>query len=293
MRWMYVLAFSGSITALSAQEPAVAPTVVPLTLPLVQPTPPATLPDSPGATRTYHQSISVMSSLPCPVDDTHTAGVVTTSVDPTVKAPLCTPAPDRNPYQRFLNYRDPLPLTPRQKGLLAVHDLIDPSNLFTITANAGFTVGIDPHTAYGPGLKGFGRNVGYSLVQDATGEFVSTFVLDSLFHEDPHYHRSPKATVPHRFLHAISHTVISQHDDGTPMPNYSTLLTYPISAEIANLYVPGVHGNGESTVTRIVSGLASDPVDNLITEFLPDFARRVHIRVVFVQQILNNLSTER
>ena len=76
------------------------------------------------------------------------------------------------------------------------------------------------------------------------------------------------------------------------MLNYSTLLTYPISAEISNLYVPGVHGNGPSTVKRIVTGLASDPIDNLITEFLPDFAKRVHIRVVFVQQILTNVSAE-
>ena len=206
------------------------------------------------------------------------------------RTPSCTTAAERNPYQRFLNTPAPLALTSRQKGLLAIHDVVDPANLFTIAANAGFTIGIDPHTAYGPGLEGFGRNIGYTLVQDATGEFLSTFAIDSLLHQDPHYHRSPRATIPRRFLHAVAHTVISQHDDGTPMPNYSTLLTYPISAEIANLYVPGVHGNGPSTVARIVTGLATDPVDNIITEFLPDFAKRVHIRIVFVQQIINNVS---
>jgi hypothetical protein len=128
-------------------------------------------------------------------------------------------------------------------------------------------------------------------VQDATGEFVSTFALDSLLHEDPHYHRSPQGTVPRRFLHAISHTVLTQHDDGTPMPNYSTLLTYPISAEISNLYVPGVHGNLPSTVKRVTIGLASNPIDDLITEFLPDFAKRVHVRIIFVQQVLNNIAS--
>ena len=73
------------------------------------------------------------------------------------------------------------------------------------------------------------------------------------------------------------------------MPNYDTLLTYPISAEISNLYVPGVHGNGPSTVARIMTGFATDPIDNLISEFLPDVARRVHVRVIFVQRIMNQV----
>ncbi|WP_263383004.1 hypothetical protein [Granulicella arctica] len=287
MRWLFLLALLQAAAVLCAQDQTPSPT------PRVETSPQTVqLPDSPGAARTYHQSASVSTpgSQPCKVNDPRTPNIVTTNTDPTAVVPPCTPPLDRNPYQRFLNYPGALALTPRQKGLLAIRDLTDPGNLFTITANAGFTVGIDSHTAYGPGLKGFGRDIGYSLVQDATGEFVSTFVLDSLFHEDPHYHRSPQASVPRRFLHAVRHTVISQHDDGTPMPNYSTLLTYPISAEIANLYVPGVHGNGPSTVARIATGLASDPIDNLITEFLPDFAKRVHIRIVFVQQILNNVS---
>ena len=203
----------------------------------------------------------------------------------------CVSPSERNPYQRFLNSPAPFPLTSRQKGLLALHNLTDAGNLFTITANAGFTTALDAHTGYGPGFKGFGRNVGYSLVQDATGEFVSTYALDSLFHEDPHYHRLPTATVPRRFYHAVSHTWRSQHDDGTPMVNYTTLLTYPISAELSNLYVPGVNGNAPSTVKRVMIGLASDPIDSLITEFLPDFAKRVHVRVIFVQQILNNIAS--
>ena len=75
------------------------------------------------------------------------------------------------------------------------------------------------------------------------------------------------------------------------MPNYGTLLTYPISAEISNLYVPGVHSDGPSTVARIVTGLATDPANNLLTEFLPDVARRIHVRIIFVQRIINNVAT--
>ena len=46
-----------------------------------------------------------------------------------------------------------------------------------------------------------------------------------------------------------------------------------------------------STVARIFTGYALDPVNNLLTEFLPDVASRVHIRIIFVQRILNNIAS--
>jgi hypothetical protein len=278
MRWILILALLQIPTALFAQDTTGQPTVDPGASTSL------TLPDSPGALQTNRSTAPAIS--PCKPADQTDATIVTSAI----RTP-CPPQPDRSPYQRFLNSAAPLLLTPRQKGLLAVHNVVDPANLATIGLAAGFTIGIDSHTAYGPGFKGFGRYIGYSLSQDATGEFFSTFALDSLLHQDPHYHRMPTAPIPRRLLHAVSHTVVSQHDDGTPMVNYSTLLTYPISAEIANLYIPGVAVNGPSTAKRIAIGIASNPIDDLITEFLPDFAKRIHIRVVFMQQILNNIST--
>ena len=141
-------------------------------------------------------------------------------------------------------------------------------------------------SAYGPGLKGFGRLTGYSLLGDAQGNFFGVYAIPTLAHEDPRYHRMPGRPVKMRILHALAHTIISQHDDGTLMPNYGTLLTYPISAELSNLYVPGIGSNGPSTVKRIALGYATDPSSALIAEFLPDFAKRIHVHIVFVQQIL-------
>lgn len=121
------------------------------------------------------------------------------------------------------------------------------------------------------------------------GDSVSGFHEEA--HEDPRYRRLPHASVPRRFLHALSRTIIAQSDDGKSMPNYATLLTNPICAEISNLYVPGVNGNGPSTVARIMTGYATDPIDNLITEFLPDVASHIHVHGIFVQRIPNKIAT--
>jgi hypothetical protein len=195
-----------------------------------------------------------------------------------------------DPYARFLDTRMPIPMTPRQKGYLAFRDIVDPFNIITILGSSAITIAIDPDTAYGPGFKGFGKLSGISFSQDAIGEFFGTFLIPSIAHEDPHYHRMPTATFPRRLLHAMSRTVIAQSDYGHPMPNYATLLTYPIASEISNLYVPGIESDGPSTVKRIFIGYALDPVNNIVTEFLPDLAKHIHVRVIFVQQILNQIA---
>lgn len=197
-----------------------------------------------------------------------------------------------NPYQRFLGANISIPLTPREKGYLAIHNLTSPASLLTTVGVAGLTIGFDPDTAYGPGWKGFGKNTGVSLLQNATGEFFGTFLIPVVVHQDPRYFRMGKGSIPRRFAHAVSRTVVAQNDDGSLMPNYATLLTYPIGAEISNLYVPGIHDDASSTMARIATGLAIDPANNLIAEFLPDVARHINIRIIFVQRILNQVASQ-
>ncbi|GGG64090.1 hypothetical protein GCM10011585_02100 [Edaphobacter dinghuensis] len=197
-----------------------------------------------------------------------------------------------NPSQRFLDTNLIIPLTAKQKGYLAIHNLTDPANLLTIVALSGFTIAVDPDSPYGPGLKGFGKNTGVSLLQDATGEFFGAFLIPSIAHQDPRYFRMPKASIPRRLGHAVSHTFVANHDDGSLMPNYANLLGYPINAELSNLYVPGIHADPASTIQRIATGLATDPANNLVTEFLPDVAKHISIRIIFVQRILNQVASQ-
>jgi hypothetical protein len=208
--------------------------------------------------------------------------------EPTAGAAVVLPICE-NPVQLIVT-ESSRPLTSREKGLLAIKDFIDPFNLLVLTAGAGFSVAANPNSAYGPGFEGWGKLTGYSLIEDAQGEFIGTYMISSLAHEDPRYHRMPQASVKRRISHAVIHTLWTQHDNGSPMLNLETLLTYPASAELSNLYVPGVQSDAKSTARRVGIGLATDPVSNLIAEFLPDVAKRIHVRVVFMQQILNQVA---
>ena len=267
------------------------------------------LPDSPGAVLMSTVRVNASGDKRLEPVEAEASGGMGQQVTGSIKPPLCNskraaaageqlssggllePCRKENPNQPIVSSRAVRPLDAEGKAKLAVRDTVDPFNLLTITGYSAAAVGSNAHSAFGPGLAGWGRLTGYSLVEDAQGEFFGTFLISSLTHEDPRYHRLPNAPVRRRILHALEHTWVSQHDDGRAMPNYATLLTYPISAELSNLYVPGVQTNAVSTIKRVSIGLATDPSGTIVAEFLPDVARHIHIHAIFVQEILNQVIT--
>jgi hypothetical protein len=283
-----------AMTASAQLRPAIVPDPP---APLSEPTS-TDLPDAPGADQAQQENVVVAAkaSFKQTGNGAHPCGMFSAMkliyVDPSRYDQLPKPCSELiYPYQRFLTSNIVIPMTWQQKGYLALHDLADPANIGTILGISAITVGADSHSAYGPGMKGFGKSVGVSLLQDATVQFFGEFAIPVLAHQDPRYFRMPHAPVPKRILYAVSRTVISRSDSGRSMPNYGTLLSYPIDAELANFYVPGIHPDAASTGIRILTGYGLDPVNNLLNEFLPDVASRVHIRVIFVQRILNNIAT--
>jgi hypothetical protein len=290
MRWLLAPVF-----LLSAMAAASAQTTAPSAIPA---SPGNILPDAPGETTAQQTSVAAAAeaSFKAKNDGVGTCNFYRAMkviyVNPNRFDEVPRPCSELvYPYQRFLSTDIVVPMTWQQKGYLALHEFTDPANFGTILGISAITIGVDSHSAYGPGLKGFGKIVGVSLSQDATGQFFGAFAIPVLDHQDPRYFRMPHARLSKRILYSVSRTFISRHDDGTPMPNYATLLNYPIGAVIANQYVPGIHGDVPSTFVRIATGIATDPANNLLNEFLPDVASRVHVRIIFVQRILNNIAS--
>jgi hypothetical protein len=195
-------------------------------------------------------------------------------------------------YARFLDGPQVTRMSPKQKAWLAFRDVGDPFNTVTILGSSAIDVASNPHSAYGPGMAGFRRYVGVSYAQDMTGEFIGTFLIPSIAHQDPHYHRMTQATLKRRIAHCLYQVVWTQGDDGKGMVNYADLAGFAIDDEIANLYVPGRDTDLPASAERYATGLALAPVDNFITEFLPDVARKIHVRVVLIQRIINQVANK-
>jgi hypothetical protein len=236
------------------------------------------LPDAPQA-QTGGTAQAAVSPAPCKAAGTGEA-----------KTPPCLPPPPRKWFERFLTGPEVKPHTPFDKAHQALHNVLDPFNALTILADDGISVGANPHSPYGPGLKGYAKSVGVSYTQDLTGEFFCTFLLPALTRQDPHYHRMPHASILRRAVHSAEQIVWTLGDDGKPMINYGDLVGGAAALAISNLYVPGQQTNVPSTVQRYFTGLATAPIDNLVSEFLPDVARHIHVQVVVFQRIINKVA---
>lgn len=210
------------------------------------------------------------------------------TLGPSSESALCLPLMDW--YARFLNGPEVKPLTPAEKAKLAARNIADPFNLITIFGVAGISVAANSHSPYGPGMHGFARDVGVSLTQDITGEFFGVFLIPTLVHQDPHYHRMPNASVPRRVGHALAQIAWTQGDNGQGMVNYGDLGGFAIDDAIGNLYVLGQQTRLSASASRYGIALATAPVDNFITEFLPDLARHIHVHVVLIQRIVNQVA---
>ena len=191
---------------------------------------------------------------------------------------------------RFTNGPQVKPMTPKEKAWLAARDVVDPFNAITILGSSAIAVGANAHSDYGPGMTGFARYVGVSYSQDVTGEFFGTFLIPTIVHQDPHYHRMPYASIPRRIRHAIVQVVWTQGDNGKGMVNYADIVGFAIDDEIGNFYVPGQQTNLRASSERYGITLASAPTENFVNEFLPDIARRLHVRVVLFLWIINQVA---
>jgi hypothetical protein len=195
-------------------------------------------------------------------------------------------------FQRYLKAMGNHPLTPWQKLHLAAKDVIDPFNLLTIVGSSAFSIATDSNSPYGPGFLGFGKLTGVSFTQDMTAEFFGTFLIPSIAHQDPHFHRMPNASIKRRIAHCFTQIVWTQSDTGSGMFNYATMVGTVANEGVSNAYVPYRQVGWGAASERIATAWATDPIGNFVTEFLPDLARHVNVNVVFVQHIINRVAVE-
>lgn len=199
-------------------------------------------------------------------------------------------APFFNWYARFVTGPEVVRFSPAQKLRLALDNLINPFNLGTIVGEAGIEIAANSHTPYGPGFPGWGKLSGVNFTQDMTDQFFGTFLIPAISHTDPHYHRRPDLSIPRRILHCVDQTYWQRDDSGGHSFNYSQIIAPMFDIGIANLYVPDLQTRFSADAERYGVGLATAPIDNFITEFIPSIASHIHTHVVFVQRIINQVA---
>jgi len=181
-------------------------------------------------------------------------------------------------------------LSSMDKLRIASSNVVDPFSLVTIGVSAAITIGSDSHTGYGPGMGGWAKNAGTLFTEDMTGAFFITFLIPSIVKQDPRYYRMPHASIPRRVANAIVQPVWTRSDSGKHMPNLAMLIGVPATITLSNVYVPDRDQGVGPTAASSAVAIGSAPIDNFITEFLPDVAKVVKIRIVIIQRLINHIA---
>lgn len=213
-------------------------------------------------------------------------------------ADFCTQLPPRrsccalsvDPFREYLRQNSIHIDTPRELARMAARGVIDPFNLLTIVGTSAFSVGTDAHTRFGPGALGIAKYSGVALTQDMTNAFFETFLIPSIDHQDPRFRRMPNATLKRRIAHCIYQPIWTDSDTGQGMFNYATVVGDVADELVGVTYVPYQRVGVGPAASRVAVNLATTPLGNIVTEFLPDVARHINFNVVFVQRVINRVA---
>jgi hypothetical protein len=158
--------------------------------------------------------------------------------------------------------------TLKSKFKLAAEDMIDPLTVLNIAFNAGISQAENNDPTFGQGAQGYGKRFGAATADQASGDFFKFILYPTIFAEDPRYYR---------LVHALGHVVIAHNENGGHMFNFSEWLGTTSTQVLSNTYHPGNRRGVGPAAEGIAIGMATDTGFDVLREFWPEVARKVHL----------------
>jgi hypothetical protein len=166
-------------------------------------------------------------------------------------------------------FRNPAPLTTRQKFELAWRSTLDPVSFLGTGLAAGIQQATGGTDGWGYDGKGYAQRYGANFADGALSTFLGGAILPTIFRQDPRYYWQGTGTKMSRVKHAITSVVICRGDNGKREFNYSSVLGNFASAGISNLYYPAVNRNGAGlTLSNAALGSAFGAFSAIMQEFV-------------------------
>jgi len=130
---------------------------------------------------------------------------------------------------------------------------------------------------FGQGAHGYFKRYNAAMLSAVSGEFFSTFLFPSVFHQDPRYYRLGSGPLHRRLAHAMRHVFVAQSDAGRPTLNYSEWMGLASAKALSNLIHPDNERGFGTTAQRVGMNVTSDMAWDVLKEFWPDINRKFHL----------------
>lgn len=161
------------------------------------------------------------------------------------------------------------PLNPTQKFKLFVDQTIAPSTFVSAAAVSTWRLSVDSYPGYGQEWGGFGKRFGAAAANSASTNFLGTFVVPSLLHQDPRYFFTLREGFWRKFSFALTRQVVVRTDDGRKTFNWSRVIAVFGSESIANAYLPPEERTAGKTFERAGLRFGSGVAISLLKEYWP------------------------
>ena len=153
----------------------------------------------------------------------------------------------------------PLPLTAKQKFVLAERFTFDPVSFGLTGLAAGVQQGNNDYKGFGQGASGYGKRYAAATGTLINSTIIGGAILPALLHQDPRYFYKGTGSIKSRTLYAIANAVICKGDNGHWQFNASSIGGGLAAGGISNFYYPKADRDGvESTFVEFAIGLAEN-----------------------------------
>jgi hypothetical protein len=178
------------------------------------------------------------------------------------QAPIDTSLPEQPlPHSRVLllfpgyeTIQDPnipvAPLRPKQKFEMAYRKTVDVSLPIEALMFASYDKVASYGPDYGTGPGAFADLIGYNAANLSSTFFFSDALLPTAFHQDPRYFRKGSGSIGSRVWWALRSEFVGYSDEGSEMPNYSSVLGFGMATALSNAYSPSSSITLSKTVER-------------------------------------------
>jgi hypothetical protein len=162
----------------------------------------------------------------------------------------------------------PEPLTTKMKFHLAYKSLTHPVFFIREAGWAGVQQARNNPEGWGQGATGYGKRLGWGLVDGTTGGLISDAILPSLLHQDPRYFYQGSGTKGSRAWHAALAPFVCKGDNGKSQPNYSQWGGSLIGYSIATAYYPSADRTAGHVLQNFGIDMGLHVVGSLAQEFI-------------------------
>lgn len=186
---------------------------------------------------------------------------------------------DKRAFGVLPNYRTAeqnapfLPLTTKQKFIIATKDTFDWPSYILGGAFAGISQLDNSNPSFGQGLEGYAKRYAANVADQDIGNFMTEAVMPTLLHEDPRYFRKGSGPIGRRIGYAATRVLITKTDSGNSMFNFAEFLGNGAVAALGNAYYPDAKGFSP-TIQRMFTQIGTDAVSQVLKEFWPDVKRK-------------------